>query len=73
MNRKGYGRKQSWHNLRYYPGICLEGLRKAMETLSQDSHSPGEDLNLGPPEYEANVLTTRLKYSVVTHLFHTDK
>jgi hypothetical protein len=27
-NWKGCGRKQSWSNLRYYPGICLEGLRK---------------------------------------------
>jgi hypothetical protein len=31
MNWKVYGRKQSWHNLRYYPGISLEKLRKAMK------------------------------------------
>jgi hypothetical protein len=33
----------------YYPGICLEGLRKTAENLSQNSRSPGRDLNPGPP------------------------
>jgi hypothetical protein len=28
MNWKGYGRNWSWPNLRYYPSIYLEGLRK---------------------------------------------
>jgi hypothetical protein len=28
MNGKGFGRKQSWPNLRYYASICLEGVRK---------------------------------------------
>jgi hypothetical protein len=28
INCKGCGRKRSWYTLRYYPGICLEGLRK---------------------------------------------
>jgi hypothetical protein len=27
MNWKEFGRKRSWRNLRYYPGICLVGLR----------------------------------------------
>jgi hypothetical protein len=27
-------------------------LRKLMENLSQDSQSPGRDLNLGPPKYK---------------------
>jgi hypothetical protein len=40
--------------LRYYPGISLWGLRKT--TKSQDSRSPGRDLNSGTPEYEAGVL-----------------
>jgi hypothetical protein len=52
MNWKGCGRKRSWPNLRYYPGICLEGLRKTTKNLSQDNRSPGRDLNPGPPEYE---------------------
>jgi hypothetical protein len=29
MNWKGRGRKRSWPNLRYCPGICLEELRIA--------------------------------------------
>jgi hypothetical protein len=29
MNRKGFGRKWSYPIFRYYPRICLEGLRKA--------------------------------------------
>jgi hypothetical protein len=36
--------------LRYYPGICLEGLRETTENLSQDSRSSGRDLKPGLPE-----------------------
>jgi hypothetical protein len=32
INEKECGRKQSWLNLRYYSGICLEGLRKTTKT-----------------------------------------
>jgi hypothetical protein len=46
-------------NLRYYPGIFQAGLRKSKTKLSQDGRSPGRDLRLGPPEYEAGGLTTR--------------
>lgn len=45
--------------LRYYPGIFLKGLRKIMKKPSQDSRSRRQDLNLGPTEYEAEVLSTR--------------
>jgi hypothetical protein len=31
------------------PDFFLEGLRKTTKNLSQDSHSPGRDLNLGSP------------------------
>jgi hypothetical protein len=55
--------KRSWPNLRYYPGICMEGLRKTTKPLSRDSRSPGRDLNPGPPEYEG-VLITRPRRSV---------
>jgi hypothetical protein len=24
MNKKRYGRKWPWHNLKHYPGICLK-------------------------------------------------
>jgi hypothetical protein len=33
LNWKGYGRKRSWPNLRCYPGICLERLRKTTKNL----------------------------------------
>jgi hypothetical protein len=58
MNYKGYERTRKWHNLRYYPGICLEGLRKTTKKLSQDSQSPDRDLKPGPPKYEAGVVAT---------------
>jgi hypothetical protein len=54
MNWKGYGRKQSWPNLRYYPGICLEGLTKTTKTSVRiaglQNKIRTQDL---PPEYEA--------------------
>jgi hypothetical protein len=50
MNWKECGRKQSM----YYPGKCMEEL----ENMKNLSRSPGWDLNLGPPKYKADVLTT---------------
>jgi hypothetical protein len=58
MNCKGFERKRAWSNLRYYPGIRLEGLRKITKNLNTDSWSSGQHLNPVPPEYEAGVLTT---------------
>jgi hypothetical protein len=43
-----------------YPEICLEGLRKTMKNLSQDSWSQDQDLNLRLPKSEAVVLTAWL-------------
>jgi hypothetical protein len=63
MQWKGFGRKRSWPNLRYYPEICLEGLRKPAEK-SQDSRFLGRDLNPGPPEYEAREGNTQPRRSV---------
>jgi hypothetical protein len=40
-------------NIRHYPGICLEGLRKTMRNLSQDSRFQGRDLNPERFKYEA--------------------
>jgi hypothetical protein len=65
MNWKGCGKKQSGPNLRYYPGICLEGLRKTTEDLSKYIWSLGQDFNPGPPEYEAGELTAQPQCSVV--------
>jgi hypothetical protein len=54
--------------LRYYPGIYLEVLRKTTRNLSQHGRSPSRDMNPGPPEYEAGVLTTWRRRSVFNYL-----
>jgi hypothetical protein len=41
--------------LMYYPGICLERLRKNTEILSQVDQSIGRGLNQEPSEYEEGV------------------
>jgi hypothetical protein len=64
MNWKEFRRKRSWPNLRYCPGIRLNGLKKPTKNLSQDSRSSGQDLSPGPSEYEAVVLTARPRCSV---------
>jgi hypothetical protein len=45
-------------NLRYNPGIRLEVMNKTTKNLSQDSRSPGRDINRVSSEYEVEVLTT---------------
>jgi hypothetical protein len=65
MNCKGFGRKRSWPNLRFYPDVFLDGLRKATNSLHPGCPSPGRHLNPGPFENEAGVLTTRSRLSVV--------
>jgi hypothetical protein len=39
---KECGSKRSWSNLRYYPGLFLEKLRKATKNFNQGSRSPNE-------------------------------
>jgi hypothetical protein len=60
MNWKGYGRKQSWPNLRYYPEICLEGLRETMKTSLRTA-------NLWA-EVRTRVTNTKQKYSALDHV-----
>jgi hypothetical protein len=55
MNWKICGKKRSWPNLRYYPGIRLKGLSKAMSNISHNSRFPGRVLNPRSPEYEAGL------------------
>lgn len=43
VNWEGYGRKKLWHNVRYCPGICLEGLRKTI--INPGYLSISQDLN----------------------------
>jgi hypothetical protein len=44
--------------LRYYTSIDLKGLGKPMKNLSINSLFLGQDLNLGPLEYETRVVMT---------------
>jgi hypothetical protein len=60
MNWECYERKRWWPNLRYYPSIYLERLRKTTKTLSQDTRCPGRDSSPSTPEYETGVLTSWL-------------
>jgi hypothetical protein len=62
MNWKGYGRKWMGPNLRYYPEISPEVLRKPSKNLSQDSGSSGRDLNPESPECEPRILPTWLQH-----------
>jgi hypothetical protein len=39
-----------------HPGISLEGLRRTMRNLNQDSMCPSQDSNLGPHEYKSRAL-----------------
>jgi hypothetical protein len=55
---------------RHHPSMFLERLRKATKSLSHDGQSPGRDLKPGPLEYEAGVLTTRARCSIVECLDH---
>jgi hypothetical protein len=50
MNLTGCGRKLLLSNLRYYPGIALEGQRKSMKNLSLH---PSENSNQTPLEYKS--------------------
>jgi hypothetical protein len=50
MNWKGCERKRSQHNLRYYPGIYLEGLMKITKTKSGQPVSG--------PSYDAENMVT---------------
>jgi hypothetical protein len=47
MSWKAIGRKKSWPNWRYYPGICLEGLSKTTKPISHDTRTPRWDFKPG--------------------------
>jgi hypothetical protein len=49
MNCKEFGRSSSGLILRFYSGICLDGLRKTRNTCQ---HNRSEDLNPGLSGYE---------------------
>jgi hypothetical protein len=47
-NKSGCRRKRLWPNLRYYPGMCLEGLKKSTKygcyITQEDFHLIPKDL-----------------------------
>jgi hypothetical protein len=49
-----------WPNFKVLFWNLPGGTQENSKNLSQDSRSPGQDLNPGPPEYGAGVLTTQL-------------
>jgi len=50
VNCKGLGRKRYWHGMRYYPGICVEEMRKTKEFLSQINECENSVANRAPSE-----------------------
>jgi hypothetical protein len=58
---------------RYYPGICLEGLRKTAKTLSQDSWWCGWFFKQASPEYKSTAVPLDQPVQYVpynSHLFY---
>jgi hypothetical protein len=55
MNWKGFGRKRSWPNFKELSRNSPGRTEESHINSSQDSQSPGRDLNPGRPEYEAGV------------------
>jgi hypothetical protein len=51
--------------LTFYPGIHLEGLIKPRQTSIRIAGHQGQVSNLGPPEYEAGVLSTQPQRTVL--------
>jgi hypothetical protein len=68
MNWKRFERKRSWSVLRYYPDICLDGLRKTTKYLNLHSRFAGKYLKPGSSEYETRVLTSGPQRSVFMSL-----
>lgn len=57
--------------LRYYPGICLDRMRKTIESLSQYNWHPGQDLNQASPTCKTRALLAfRPAYSVLVIVFY---
>jgi hypothetical protein len=48
--------------------FARKNLRKTTENLSQDSRSRDSNLNLGPTDYEAGMLTTSPRLSILYHI-----
>jgi hypothetical protein len=57
--------------LRYCPGICLEGLKKAMRNLNQEGQCPDQDTKRTSTEYKsnANLLSPNYFVSILNMLY----
>jgi hypothetical protein len=62
-----------WPNLRHYPSICMEGMRKTTITLGQDYRPPGRDSNPGPPKYEPEVLALSRRLIFIARCMHSKR
>jgi hypothetical protein len=49
-----------WLNLRYYTGICIEGLGKAATMRCQNSRCPSRDSNQSPSKQHSETLQHEL-------------
>lgn len=47
------------HNLRHCTGNCIQGQRKTMKIPSQKNVYPIRSSNLGPPDYETEIFSSR--------------
>jgi hypothetical protein len=59
MNSKRFGSKLSWPNFKGLSRNSLGGTEENHKTSIRRAGRRDRVLNLGPPEYEAGVLTTR--------------
>jgi hypothetical protein len=64
MNCKEFGRKWPWSNFKVLSCHLPGGTEESHKTLSQDSWSLGQDLNLGPPECKAGWHHSVLHYNL---------
>jgi hypothetical protein len=62
MNWKGCGRKQLWSNFRYYPGTCLEELRRTTKKSSQARGLSGQRFKPG----SSRIRSRTVNHSAVT-------
>jgi hypothetical protein len=65
INCKGCGWNRSWPNFKVLSQHLLRGTEKTTISFSLYSQSLGQDLNPGPPKYEAALSTSRPWHSVL--------
>jgi hypothetical protein len=72
INWKGSGSKRSWPNFKVLSRHSPEETEENHKNFSHDNRSRGRDINPGPLEYKAGMLTTWLDHDVQFHIvaFH---